>query len=813
MPLDLPPSVLAGMGIQGQPSMPPDDGSAAVPLDPYGGLHPSVVQGLGWAPPPQVGMPQASPDQLPSPPQFTSLPSASEGGQPSSPQQPTDFVVKPPGEQAPRTAAAQPQAPRALTPEQGFATAQARQEAAQKAEESAVQQQVEAKRPENEADLAASREHLATEQANDEQSKQIADAKMKAGAANQEKIKATDQEINNYKVDQDKYWKDTGVGTHIGWYIAMALSRIGMTLQHNNGPNPVVQMLQDKMHQAVVAQVDARDQLKEKRGRIAQEGADEQKGFADRQAEILRLQGQSDRMLANKMELDAKAAGNSIDQAKAAQEIARLRASGADKYQAGVVQQSDFDIKKQQLGLQKSANAIAGGHLALAQQAERRAQKLQDLEYGPGGFKEQELGIKAADEQRKAIKDQQAKIKDEGIYNPSTGDGLLTERGRSMMSAADQIEVAARTDPARAAGAYVAKLRAQATSPAARAQVDQIEQHIKADPSVAQEVAGGYAAQLRQEAKTTQVATIADPTARREVQDGVKWGQDLVNTTAKIKNFLTNDPGITDRDGWAKLQSEYGTAMVEYTRSIGARVSSRELDAISKHIMTYDPSSIIDRTFRKAPGASALEGLQDAVKGGVDSMLRSHGIKDGWIPSAPVVSPGFGGQTSQEAGAGEEPGAIRKFVTGPIANDLGILGGTPTAKFQYDPEDDKQAAENAALARTVKVRTPGGETIDKPGEAGLSPEDTLTVEGMVRRAGAAPNAERARIADSLASPIMNGDRPSLAAGMLRLVQAQDPALYEEVLGRLPKMRADEIRRFDAGREKLPGADLPPMAGR
>lgn len=813
MPIQLPPDVLAGMGL---PPIPADDGSAAMPTPDYGGLHPDVARAIGLAPPiqqPELG------DLPPPAPLATGLPSmAPPAGAPSpgdgvplapGPQRP-DYQVPAPGTApvppAPPTKSAKPSgpgatpAPRAMTPEQGFADAEAKQVESERRKEAAVDRTTAASQVRNDQDLASAQEHVQKQEALDAQSRAISDERDKAVAAGRLQAQADNKAIDDYKLDQDKYWKETGIGTHIGWYIAMAMSGIGDALQGKSGPNPVIKMLQDRMHQSIETQVDARNQLKEKRGRHAEERAADMQGFESRQAEILRLSAQGDRALANKIDLHSRASANPLERARAETLKADLLGQSADKQEQYIKTRADYAIQKQQVGISQTNAAIAGGHLQVARAAEARAQKLQDMEYGPGGFKEQELGLKAAEEARKAMKDQQAKVKNEGLFNPTSAAPLLTANGKAMMAQADQLEAAARKDPTVAAGAYVQHLRSQATTPQGKAQVDKLEAQVRTDPAAARQVADGYVAQLRQNAKTSEVATISDPADRRKVIDGIKWGQDLINTSSKIRDFLTKDPDITDREGWGKLQAEYGAEMVEYAKSIGANASSRELDAISKHILTYDPNSYVDRAFRKAPGAAALEGLENVVKGGVDTLLKSHGVSDGWTPSSPLEQPAltFGGKTSQEIGEEAKPGLARQYLADPIAHVGSTAAGDET------PEARAGRAEESALGRTAQI---GKRT--QTSEYGLDPKDEAQAHAAIAQADSVGNAERSRIIDSIAAPILAGKRPTLAAGLLNLVHDQDPKMYEEILTRLPDEDVKTIRALNAGRAGI-GAGRGPV---
>ncbi len=334
--------------------LPPVDDTLAG--DPYGGLHPAVAQQLGFAPvPPPVEQPAADLPPL-------QLPSAQQPVVPPQPAPSKDFrvpvsAIDGPGTPAPVAPAKPAAAPRPMTPEQGFAAAQAQRQAAEQNAEAAVQQQAQAMAPKNADDLAAAQAHKDQADAIAAQQKAWSDEHDKALAKSQAQIAADNQALDSYKVDQGKYWREAGVGNHVGWYIAMALSNFGDALQKKSGPNPIVQMLQDKMHQSVVEQVDARDALKEKRGRDVQTQAEAEQGFASRNAEILRRDGANDRAFANAVALAAAKSADPMQQAQAAKIIADLRIQSADKQEAAVKDQAAYSVQKQQI-------AISGGQLA-----------------------------------------------------------------------------------------------------------------------------------------------------------------------------------------------------------------------------------------------------------------------------------------------------------------------------------------------------------------------------------------------------------------------------------------------------------------
>lgn len=791
----------------------------ASPSDQFGGLHPAITQALGWTGPSPTDTPPPG-DLPPIPPQTPplQLPSSQPQPDPNRPASPGggDYRASTTGERLPPAPPAAVPAPRqpppsALpSPDRQLANAQAQQNRADQTSLGAIQSHAD-------VDRAQGADELTAFQAHDEAAKRI-EAQRAAQQQDYEKTFATKQayvdstmkDVDNYKIDQNKYWNDAGIGGHIGWYIGMALSGLGNAfLGMNNpsqgaAPNAVIGMLQQKMHDNVVAQIDEREQLKEKNAR-AEHALDKYQQFSqDRMAQTNLLDARNDKMLAQQLLTTAAKYKDPQIQANAQGQAAQLMQSSTEKAQKAAEFAAGYDTQKRQLAVSQSSNAIAAGHLDLARLAENRAQKLQDLEYGPGGFKEQELGIKAADEQRKAMQAQKNKSATEGVFDPNTGNGLYTEQGKKQLAQADQLEAAARKDPAAAAQAYVQHLRDQVTTPQGSAQVDRLEQQIKSDPGTAQQVADGYVTSLRNDAKTTELATIPDKEVRAKVQDTVNYGQQVYSLASEVQDFLKKDPSITDRQAWGSLQAKWGSLIGDEAKYLGARASSREFDAISNSILKYNPDSLWffnphGRIFGSAPTIGQLDGLKNSIKEGVDAQLKGHGVKDGWVPSAPSEAPAatFGGKTAVESGQDEEPGALQR-VGGRIIRPIG----------GYDSFGLRQDAEESALGRTAGKQLADGSTVQVSSNVGLDPADDLKAQSLIKQADSASNEKRAQIVEQLANPIVANNRPSLAAGLLNLVRAQDPSLYEEVLAKLPPLQAKEIRQFDSARASIGSPLLP-----
>lgn len=748
-------------------------------LPQLGNQLPEVAQPWGFSPPP-IDAIQPTPAERPS--IIT----------PASPTHP-DYVVPAPGIKpiaaAPRPVAAKQAALPSFN--QGMLDQQRGEQEALARHETAIDTGVEAQQGQHAEQGTALRQNIATLDAVEQAHRAARDQIDKAHQANTAIVHADQKAVDDYKVNPNKFMDELGVGGHIRWGIGLVLAGIGQAMQRQGGPNPVLQMMQDKMKQAIELQIDQRNQLTAKLGRAQENRTEADQTGAGRLAEIDRGRAQADLVLAKQFDLAANNASDPLTKANALSAKAQLLDSANQHHENFIKLQSEHDVQQQQLGMQRQQVGIAGGHLAIAAQAERRAQKLQDLEYGPEGFKEQEIGIKAAAELRKGMQEKKDKAKAEGVFNPVTAQPLLTDAGRSMLKQADVVEVAARTNPAEAAQMYIDNLNKQANTPEVKAKLDEMSAQIKQNPSLAQEISKSYVDKLRNDANTSEVATIPDKEERRKVVEAMHYGQDLINASGEIKAFLRDDPGITNRSGWAKVQTRYGDAIGRYIKSLGANASSREFEAISGHVMKYDPDSLIDRAFRKEPGASSLEGLETAVKGGINSMLKANGINDDWVPSSPQDHPAanLGGRTGDEAAAAIEPGNAQKLAAGTF-DALGKIaaGGNGLVPNLFSPQPGEEW--------DVQKRAREASDAASPSPFGLPKETDDKLRGMIGAAETGNNAKRAQIIEQIVDPIKKNDRPALSMGLLRTVKDVDPQLYEEVLAQLPPMQVEQIRQFE-----------------
>lgn len=740
-------------------------------------LPQEVLQGLGWVPPapPLGGALPADPIVAPAPesqppppmpqPELTPPP---ELPAPQLPERPA--VALPPAPNPdfkapmpePAPPAPPPRPPKPLSVDQQLGMAQQKQAQTDAAGMGAIASNAAVDQAQAADELKAYQDRQAKADEIDKERAALQQETQQVHNQKQAYVDATLKEVDGYKVDQNKYWKDLGVGDKIGWGIGMALSGLGNAFLGARNPqmgaaeNPVIKMMRDKIHESIVAQMDERDQLKEKYGR-AEHALDRYDQFSkDRSAQIDLKMAQADRMLANQLMLTAAKFKDPKIAANAQVEAAKLMQSSTDKARQAAEFAAGYEIQKKQAATAAYNASISAGHLQIAKDTYKQ-------EYGPNGLKQQALDLKAAADARKALEDKKKAAKDMGVYNPITGKGLMTEEGKRLTAQADALEARAKENPA--------------IAPAALAK----------------------AAELR-DAASAEVAIITDAPDRRKVIDGLAHAQELTDTLHEMAAFLRKDPDLTDREGWAALKTKYGASIGGYAEFIGARASSPEFKALTNHVLDYDADSMYDRMFRKGPGAASIDTLVHSIKGGVDKTLRARGITDGWTPSVPESAPTITGKTAEDSASSGEPSILQR-IGGRIISPTG----------GYDSFGIPAERRDAALANTFA----------KTGiDSQLSPEDTNKVASIAAQADQSGGANREKLVGQLvalisagapsgdsatADPNLSARTPRnevIAASVLNLVRDHNPGVYNDILDRLPPAQAEQIRQWDAIRQSM-----------
>jgi len=194
-------------------------------------------------------------------------------------------------------------------------------------------------------------------------------AARQAGTAERQKTyDAAVKAETDYKVDDNRRWKEMGTGRKIGFWIMAALSGLGDALQHKSGPNMVLGMMQDTIQRDVAAQMREREQLGKRIG-VQKNSLDtyvqQTQSLSD--AHRLKLSEEYDRTA---QQIRAASAQYSSDKAKARGEMLAAQfedQAGALRYQvAGDA--FNRDMKRQEMANQKAQVGIAAGHLSLSRQ-------------------------------------------------------------------------------------------------------------------------------------------------------------------------------------------------------------------------------------------------------------------------------------------------------------------------------------------------------------------------------------------------------------------------------------------------------------
>ncbi len=364
--------------LAGQPS--------SMPLPDW--LHPAVIQGLGasapGAPPADQAAPfaasgpelPAAPPGTPAPPMpadlpqiggpGAQLPSSPTPAAPSAPEPGRDFVSPASGAVAPAKATATQAPAKPMTVEQSMAANQAKLGQATQEEKSAVEAQTQAKIGEASDALTAQQVYAEKEKDLQRQAAVQRDQAAQAQALAHKTVTDRMKALDDYKIDANKYWNDMGTGGKIGMFVAMALSGIGNALAgKGDAPNPVIQMLQQKMHQSILLQQDKRDQMSKGIERAQGEEQNVALVQAKRAADISAAQADATKMLKIQVDLATAKAADPIARANGQKESAMLDRQLAIDTGNAIDKSAAYNIQKQQLGIAQQQVGIAGGHLAL----------------------------------------------------------------------------------------------------------------------------------------------------------------------------------------------------------------------------------------------------------------------------------------------------------------------------------------------------------------------------------------------------------------------------------------------------------------
>jgi hypothetical protein len=262
-----------------------------------------------------------------------------------------------------------------------------------------------------------------------------------------------------------------------------------------------------------------------------------------------------------------------------------------------------------------------------------------------------------------------------------------------------------------------------------------------------------------------------------------------VSATTKIVNLI--DEAVRKRTGWAsdvgnsdekqQLDAIWGQAKIEAKNAADlGQITTSDVELIKGMLGTDNPSKLRN----PVPGMIEARAL---LLQGLNTDLQSKGYpKDQKYdipapPSALEDRDRLTGRTAIEQGEDARPV---------------IFGGNKDAHPLLQGDD---VTKRARLIAEGSARV---------GPTGLALEDDAKVRAAIALAADATPAERADVVAKLAGWAQS-PRPSVASGVLGLLRGESPALYEQVVAKLPAKQRADIPDWE--HLPLPGADLPPPA--
>ncbi len=699
---------------------------------PMGGmatLPRSVAEQLGLAPPPatDLGMPAQTPDAAPPPaPAAPPLPTpAGQGGALGLVQQSADA-------QPPLPAPAPP-------PVQPMSTGDLRKmgtAGALNAETNALDQSKVA--GEKKAQLEAGQQTQIANAYHDEQTR-IDGVLQKQRDDAQADLAAIAKKQTDYNAQIEKYANtkiDRSVDHPVLAAIAVALGGLGSAMK-NESNNPALDMLMKVIDRKVAGQMQDLGKQKEANGMLHDQIADMKTDMTSKSAlydkmmaaELARSQRQILEVTA-RSNSDIVKANGAVMNSEIEKKKAELTGSAVDKQHT---EDRQDVLDKQKVADDRAHIAIGWAGVqaqkdTLAQSKQEHADSLaelkrqHDLEYQA----KIDAALARGDSAKAKKAEDVAKL---GVWNPQTGKPLLSATGKKMVEQADQLEADARSAKPDAAQ----KMREQAKA-------------------------------LRDDSTVTGAATAPDAETARELRPKMAAAQTLQDLATEARNFLKNDPGMTNREGWAALKTKFGMMEANLAEVAGAKFSSREAEAIKNDILNYEPDDFMNRRESQIKKAvSSLDALDSSIKTGMDSHLKAAGIADGWVPDSPKGVEELKGSTHAEVVGDATPGFLSR-VTDPSG-----LAGTSR----------QMSAENEGTT----------------GPLGLSKQDTTTVNNMIAAAGKGNDAQRSKVVSTLAS-YAQSSRPGMGEAILSTLRAT-PDVYKEVLAQLPPDKRQQAQQLDA----------------
>jgi hypothetical protein len=581
-------------------------------------------------------------------------------------------------------------------------------------------------------------------------------------------VQAAEKEVDSFKVDPQRFWKDRGTARKIGFWISAALAGLGEALQGKSG-NPVLGMLDEAIKQDISLQMDQRDSLRKKAGRMAGERDALERFSNNRIAQEQYLLGQAYTMAAREVENAGSQHAGEVTRAKSLAAATELKTKAAGAFtHAAEVATNDARQREQNAMTDRHHRAQIGlGYSNLNAENFRHAERIaleRDKVKEETAIALANASGKDGESMMKLEKDNEERV----LFDPATGRRILKPEGRAMVQEADRLDA----------------LAEEAKDPQQAAQL--VER----------------AKELRGQAEILHPVRVASDRARA-TNESISAFQSAIGITDEIR-------GLRKKHGAKWLATQEGDqAMQSLSMSLSMMLKQGfQMGALDKgsimaslQMQGGDPTKVTAGDISKWLGAQGtdkpLETLANTLERAGHNTLGSVGVKgsgDSSVFKFRRMVEGTRPELDKRLGLlkGKTPGEF----------DAGM---SPAARAQIEgktPEERRELAARGATAPTIGGGA-GRELRDRPSDSskysGLSAEQETAMDRMLedakkttdgvsdpvaRRKIRADVAEaRKAIVEAATSDWKTREGASIA--MLTALSKEAPDLYKEALTKIP----------------------------
>lgn len=140
------------------------------------------------------------------------------------------------------------------------------------------------------------------------------------------------------------------------------------------------------------------------------------------------------------------------------------------------------------------------------------------------------------------------------------------------------------------------------------------------------------AAELRKQAALKYGVKIGNKEDATKVQSQIAFAQGMSDLRSKIHAQLDSDPGVTNREAWAGIDTDFQNLKIQYIRLNDGKPSSREMDAMGE-VFGASPSEINVRLIGQGKLKAHVDHVVDNAINDTSTLLKAKGVEGGWQPT------------------------------------------------------------------------------------------------------------------------------------------------------------------------------------